>query len=98
MTARRHRPTPQRRRLVEALGANGVRQETIARVLGIDPKTLRKHYRNELDLGAVRATCAVAEALLRHATGDGPGALAAAIFWLKCRAGWRAGDEVRTAP
>jgi hypothetical protein len=32
----------------------------IARVVGIDPKTLRKHYREELDTGAIKATAKVA--------------------------------------
>jgi hypothetical protein len=29
-------------------------------VVGIDPKTLRKHYRDELDLGATKANAQVA--------------------------------------
>ncbi|MBX6375888.1 MAG: hypothetical protein IRZ13_16865 [Acetobacteraceae bacterium] len=74
------------------MGANGVPQPTIARALGADPKTLRRHDREELGLGAVRAPCTVAEPLLRHTTGDGPGANPAATFWLKVRAGWRASD------
>ncbi len=55
----------------------------IARVVGIDPKTLRKHYRDELDTGHVK----VAENLYREATGEGREAVTAAIFWLKTRAG-----------
>ena len=31
----------------------------------------------------------MAENLFRKATGDGPQAVAAAIFWLKTRAGWK---------
>lgn len=61
----------------------------IARVLGIDPKTLRKHYRDELDTGHVKATAKVAEFLFRKATTEGAQYVTAAIFWMKPRGGWR---------
>ena len=67
----------------------GVSEADIARVLGIDPKTLRKHYREELDTGHIVANAKVAESLFRKATGDGRQSVTAAIFWLKTRAGWR---------
>ncbi len=67
----------------------GVPEYDIARVLGIDPKTLRKHYRDELDTGHVKANAKVAESLFRKATGDGRQSVTAAIFWLKTRAGWK---------
>jgi hypothetical protein len=60
-----------------------------ARVVGIDPKTLRKHYRDELDTGQIKATAKVAEFLFRKATTEGSQAVTAAIFWLKTRGGWR---------
>ena len=61
----------------------------IARVLGIDPKTLRKYYREELDTGHVKANAKVAESLFRKATSDHRQSVTAAIFWLKTRAGWK---------
>lgn len=67
----------------------GVPEDAIARVLGIDPKTLRKHYRDELDTGQIKATAKVAESLFRKATTDGAQSVTAAIFWLKTRGGWR---------
>ena len=67
----------------------GVPEADIAGVIGIDPKTLRKHYRDELDHGHVKANAKVAENLYRKATGEGREAIIAAIFWLKTRAGWR---------
>jgi len=67
----------------------GVPEIDIARVVGIDPKTLRKHYRDELDTGQVKANAKVAENLYRKATGEGREAVTAAIFWLKTRAGWK---------
>jgi hypothetical protein len=67
----------------------GVPEDAIARVLAIDPKTLRKHYRDELDTGQIKATAKVAESLFRKATNDGNQSVTAAIFWLKTRGGWR---------
>ena len=40
---RLHMPDPTARRQVEAVAAYGVPETDIARVLAIDPKTLRKH-------------------------------------------------------
>ena len=71
------------------MAAFGVPELNIARVVGIDAKTLRKHYREELDTGQTKATAKVAESLFRKATTDGPQSVTAAIFWLKTRGGWR---------
>ena len=56
---------------------------------GIDPKTLRRHYREELSQGHTKANAKVAENLFRKATGDGSESVTAAIFWLKTRARWK---------
>ena len=71
------------------MAAFGIPEHNIARVVGIDPKTLRKHYRDELDMGQTKATAKVAESLFRKATTDGPQSVTAAIFWLKTRGGWK---------
>ena len=84
-----HEPTDQTRRTVESMSAYGIPQERIASVIGVDSKTLRKHYRDELDNAETKANAKVAESLYRKATGEGQGAVTAAIFWLKTRAGWR---------
>ena len=89
MGRRAHRPDPTSRRQVEAMAAYGVPESDIARVVGIDPKTLRKHYREELDVGAIKANSRIAESLYRKALGDGAQSVTAAIFWLKTRAGWK---------
>jgi hypothetical protein len=65
----------------------GVPQEDIATFFDIDAKTLRKHFRNEIDKGSIEAATKVAQSLYRMAT-DG-GSVAAAIFWMTTRAGWR---------
>jgi hypothetical protein len=89
MGRRAHKPDALHRRQVEAMAGYGVPEIAIARVVGIDAKTLRKHYREELDTGQIKATAKVAESLFRKATGDGAQSVTAAIFWLKTRGGWR---------
>src|SRR4029078_9109733 len=84
-----HVPDPGQRRQVEAMAGYGIPEADIATVLDIDPRTLRKYYRQELDKGAIKATAKVAENLYRKATGEGRESVIAAIFWLKTRAGWR---------
>lgn len=81
-----HRPTTETKSQVKAMAAFGIRQEDIAAYLGITDKTLRVHYREELDKGATEANIKVAQSLFRQATEEGN--TAAAIFWMKSRAGW----------
>src|SRR5690625_4191383 len=90
MTKRRtkppHEPTQATRQTVQMHTMVGTDQETIARVLGIDPKTLRKYYRDELDLAKAQANATIGGALFNKAkSGD----TAAMIFWMKTQAGWR---------
>jgi hypothetical protein len=82
------------RRQVEAMAAYGLPELNIAEIVGIDPKTLRKHYRHELDNGQVKATAKVAESLFRKATSNGPQSVTTAIFWLKTKGGWREAPQV----
>ena len=98
MGGRAHIPDPGKRRQVEAMAAYGIPEADVARVLGIDPKTLRKHYREELDTGQIKATAKVAESLFRKATTDGAQSVTAAIFWLKTRAHWKESATPDAAP
>jgi len=61
----------------------GTPQETIADILNIDPKTLRKHYREELDQSLAKANATIGGTLFKKAK---DGDTAAMIFWLKTRA------------
>ena len=79
-------PTDEQRGMVKAFAAYGVQQDEIAKYLEIDPKTLRKYFRRELDTGSIEATSKVAQSLYKAATSGNVGA---AIFWMKARAGWR---------
>ena len=84
--AARTSPILLQRRQVEAMAAYGIPETDIARVVGVDPKTLRKHYRDELDLGETKANAQVAGFLFNSAKN---GNVTAQIFWLKTRARWR---------
>src|SRR5262245_13594749 len=86
MGRRAHQPDPAQRRQVEAMAAYGIPEIDIARVIGIDPKTLRKCYREELDLGTTKANAQVAGFLFNSAKN---GNVTAQIFWLKTRARWK---------
>jgi hypothetical protein len=79
-------PTDEQRNKVKALVAVGIPHEEIARQIGVrSPKTLRKHFREELDRGVVEANASVAGELYKAAKG---GDVNAQKFWLMCRAGW----------
>lgn len=82
-----YQPTDEQRRTVRAMAGYGMPQIDIATFLDIDAKTLRKHFTRELEMGSIEATTKVAQSLFRMAT-EGKN-VAAAIFWMKARAGWR---------
>jgi hypothetical protein len=81
-------PSDDQRRMVKAMAAMGIPQEQVGQLINCrSPKTLRKHFREELDVAASEANFNVAKVLYNLATsGKVP---AATMFWLKCRAGWR---------
>src|SRR3954463_11188857 len=80
-------PTDEQRRTVKAMSGFGIPQPDIATHVGIDPKTLRKHFREELDRGSIEATAKVGQSLFRMATQGNN--VPAAIFWMQARASWR---------
>jgi hypothetical protein len=87
MARPQHQPTDEQRRQVMTLASLGITQDQIASLLRLAPKTLRLRYRNELDTGTTEANVRVAQSLFNMATKGGN--VAAQIFWLKARAGWR---------
>ena len=87
----RFNPTDEQRKMVKPMAAVGIRHEEIARKVGVrSPKTLRKHFRSELDEGATEANYNVAHALYKNAIA---GNVTAEIYWMKTRAGWRERPE-----
>ena len=77
-------PTAEQCKLVETMAAVGIPAESICLVIGVSGKTLRKHYRKELDLAAIKANAEVAGFLFNSAK---KGNVIAQIFWLKTGAG-----------
>lgn len=90
MPNKAHEPTQTQRDTVKLHAMVGTPQEDIARVLGISDRTLRKYYRDELDLSLAKANATIGGALFNKAkSGD----TAAQIFWLKTRAGFKEKGE-----
>ncbi len=79
------------RKTVRKMSSFGITQDEIAQCLGIDPKTMRRHFRAELDEASTEANSKVAEALFNNATKKGN--VIAQIFWMKTRARWRENHE-----
>jgi hypothetical protein len=61
-------PTDEQRRTVRAMAGFGVPHEDIGTLLEIGAKTLRKHFRRELDRGTAEANAKVAQSLFNMAT------------------------------
>ena len=83
-----HVPTKETQDMVESLSGFGIPQDEIAKLIGIDPKTLRLHYAEQIELGGIKATAKVAQNLFSMACKPNREGLQAAIFWLRVRARW----------
>ena len=81
-------PTTEQRALVKSMAGVGTPHEDIARKICLrSPKTLRKHFRDELDLGEIDANYKVGRTMFTLAeSGECP---QATMFWMKARCGWR---------
>ena len=85
------KPTDEQREQVIALSSNGLPHIQISRIIGCAPKTLRKHFREELNIGKIQANAKVAGALYQSALN---GNVKAQTFWLKTVSGWQEKGEV----
>lgn len=74
------------------MAAGGIPQDRIAACIGggITDKTLRKHFRHELDTSTDTANAVAISNLFQQVQA---GNMTAIIFWLKTRAGWRETDR-----
>ena len=88
------KPTNAEREQVEQMSSVGTPQESICLVVrdGIDGKTLRKHFRRELDTAATKANAQVAETLFNKAMSGDTTAL---IWWTKTRMKWSEKQEIQ---
>ena len=82
-------PTEEQRTQVRTLCACGFPHDQIAQRVGIAPKTLRKHFAEDLKDAKISANAMVAGSLFQKAMSDGPQSAAAAMFWLKTQARWK---------
>lgn len=93
MGYQRFKPTPEQRKIVKELSGYGIPHADICRMVifnpqtgkPLDDKTLRLHFRRELDAGHVEANSEVAKSLFAQAKA---GNVTAAIWWTKARMGW----------
>ena len=81
-----HIPTEESKKLVRSLSAVGIKYVDIASKLEISDDTLVKHYKKDLEDGRTDANASIGQTLFQQAKN---GNTAAAIFWLKTRAGWK---------
>ena len=79
--------TQQMRTQVQSMTGYGIPQLDIARLMQMDVKTLRKHFREELETGMTRANMLMAEALWKN--GVRHNNVQAQIWWTKARMGWK---------
>ena len=80
-----HAPTDITRMQAQTAAGYGLHQDQIGALLGIDDKTLRKHYRAELDVGRAKAHLAVAATLYDKACSGDTGAM---VWYTKCQMRW----------
>ena len=81
------KPTDEQREQVKAMSSHGVPHRQQAPLIGCSsPKTLRKHFREELNIGKIQANAKVAGALYQLAL---EGNVKAQSFWLKTVGGWQ---------
>jgi hypothetical protein len=87
MARPRFRPTEEQRRKVKLSAAYGMPHDQIACKIGIrSPKTLRRHFRRELEAGRAEGNSQVAQTLFKMAiSGKYP---QVTIYWMRVQAGW----------
>lgn len=103
------KPTEEQRNSVTVMASLGIPEDQMVRAIlnpatekPIDPVTLRKNFREELDNGFIQANSKVAASLFKNATTSTetyPGGIPVAqLFWLKCRMRWQQNPERNPPP
>lgn len=78
-----HQPTDASKRQIASMAASGVPLDKIARVMGINYRTLVKHYSADISEAKAKAEALVAQNLFSKASkGQGSEAVKAALIWL----------------
>ena len=84
--------SPEQHRTARAMAGYGAPRASIASYLRMDVRRLNELLGAELEQAEAEANTKVAQALFRMATKQNN--VAAAIFWMKARGGWREKHEV----
>ena len=87
--AKNYTPNETDEKKVRLMAACGMTVSQIAAVIGVSRRTIYAHYKKLIQTAALEATAQVAGNLFQM-TKKNP---AAAIFWMKTRAGWREKDN-----
>ncbi|MDH4378376.1 MAG: hypothetical protein QE263_00510 [Vampirovibrionales bacterium] len=77
---------------VAIMAAGGIPQDRIAKRLGVSEKTLRKHFRDELDIASDDKHKNVLNTAYGMAISGEHASMT--MFWLKCRLGWKEKQSV----
>jgi hypothetical protein len=78
--------TDKDRAVVKAMSAFGASPKDIGAVIGMSERSVQRKFRGELRTGYIEANAKVARTIYEQAIA---GNMTAAIFWAKCRMGWR---------
>jgi len=84
-----HRPSERDKEFVRMLAAMNVSQDDIATKMGISDDTLRKYYKDDIEVGRIDANVQVATRLYQKALQSDNTCM---TFWLSRRAGWKEPD------
>lgn len=79
------------------MAAAGLTRHAIYTMLGIDKKTFTKYHEEDYQMGLDRMVSSVAARIYRKAISNDSDALAAGMFLLKMRAGWREAKHVEVS-
>lgn len=90
---KKHEPNDVQRNTVMMHTLLGTPKQQIAKLLGITLPTLKKCYKEELELGQSKANATVAGKLYNKAVNSND--TTAQIFWLKTQAGWNEQQNIK---
>jgi hypothetical protein len=83
-----YEPTAKDRTMVRLLCAGGITQDRISVAIGISDRTLRKHYKRDILVGATEIDAQAVATLVGAMRSSGKGGVAAAKWWTQSRMGW----------
>jgi hypothetical protein len=89
----KHEPNDVQRNTVMMHTLLGTPKQQIAKLIGISLPTLKKKYKEELEMGQSKANATVAGKLYNKAVNSND--TTAQIFWLKTQAGWNEQQNIK---